>query len=48
MSWLDLRYRRLQQIQQLDPVTDHCLICYLLAGYEFPWDITRSLELDRE
>ncbi len=45
MSWLDLRYRRLQQIQQLDPVTDHCLICYLLAGYEFPWDITRSLEL---
>ncbi|MBE9170389.1 DUF2236 domain-containing protein [Pleurocapsales cyanobacterium LEGE 06147] len=45
MSWLDLRYHRLQQIQQLDPVTDHCLICHLLAGYEFPWDITRSLEL---
>ena len=45
MSWLDLRYARQQQIQQLDPVTDHCQICHLLAGYEFPWDITRSLEL---
>jgi hypothetical protein len=45
MSWLDLRYYRLQQIQQLDPVTDHCLICHLLTGYEFPWDTTRSLEL---
>jgi hypothetical protein len=45
MSWLNLRYRRLEQIQQLDPITDHCLICNLLAGYEFPWDITRSLEL---
>ncbi len=45
MSWLDLRYHRQQQIQQLDPVTAHCLICHLLAGYEFPWDLTRSLEL---
>ncbi len=45
MSWLNLRYHRLQQIQQLDPVRDHCQICNLLAGYEFPWDITRSLEL---
>ena len=45
MSWLDLRYHRLWQIQQLDPIIDHCLICHLLAGYEFPWDITRSLEL---
>jgi hypothetical protein len=45
MSWLNQRYHRLEQIQQLDPVTDHCLICNLLAGYEFPWDITRSLEL---
>jgi hypothetical protein len=45
MGWFNLRYHRLQQIQQLDPVTDHCLICRLLAGYEFPWDITRSLEL---
>ena len=45
MSLLDLRYARQQKIKQLDPVTDHCLICHLLAGYEFPWDITRSLEL---
>ena len=40
MSLLDLRYARQQKIKQLDPVTDHCLICHLLAGYEFPWDIT--------
>lgn len=45
MSWFNLRYDRLQQIQALDPVTDHSKICYLLVGYEFPWDITRSLEL---
>ena len=45
MFWLNLRYQRLQQIQQLDPVTDHCQICNLLAGYEFPWDVIRSLEL---
>jgi len=45
MSWLNWRYQRLQQIQQLDPIPDHCQICNLLAGYEFPWDITRSLEL---
>lgn len=45
MSWFQLRDRRLQQIQQLDPVTEHCQICHLLAGYEFPWDITRALEL---
>ena len=45
MSGLNLRYRRLQQIQQLDPAIDHCQICHLLAGYEFPWDVIRSLEL---
>ncbi len=45
MPWFGSRYHRFGQIQQLDPVTDHCLICHLLAGYEFPWDITRSLEL---
>ena len=39
------RYQRLQQIQQLNPITDHSLICRLVAGYEFPWDITRALEL---
>ena len=45
MFWLKQRYNRQQEIIQLDPVTDHCQICHLLAGYEFPWDITRSLEL---
>lgn len=45
MSWFNLRYARQQQIEKLDPVIDHCQICHLLAGYEFPWDITRSLEL---
>lgn len=45
MSWLDFRDERLRQIQQLDPVTEHCQICHLLIGYEFPWDVTRALEL---
>ncbi|MEM8828268.1 MAG: oxygenase MpaB family protein [Cyanobacteria bacterium P01_G01_bin.19] len=39
------RYARSQEIEQLDPITQHAQICHLLAGYEFPWDITRSLEL---
>ncbi|MEL6247846.1 MAG: oxygenase MpaB family protein [Cyanobacteria bacterium J06648_16] len=39
------RLERFQTIQQLDPVRDSCEICRLLAGYEFPWDITRSLEI---
>ena len=39
------RYDILHQIQQLDPVQDHCLIYHLTYGYEFPWDTTRSLEI---
>ena len=39
------RYATLRYIQSLDPETDHQRICYLLAGYEFPWDVTRALEL---
>ncbi len=39
------RFERFEAIQQLDPVRDNCEICRQLAGYEFPWDITRSLEL---
>ncbi|MEQ9232473.1 oxygenase MpaB family protein [Coleofasciculus sp. E2-BRE-01] len=39
------RNQRLQQIQQLNPITDHSLICRLVAGYEFPWDVTHALEL---
>ena len=39
------RYQNLRQIQQLDPVQDHQEICRLMAGYEFPWDINRALEI---
>lgn len=39
------RYATLKLIQTLDPQVDHQRICYLLVGYEFPWDITRALEL---
>jgi ER-bound oxygenase mpaB/B'/Rubber oxygenase, catalytic domain len=35
----------LRRIQALDPEFDHQEICHLMAGYEFPWDMTRSLEL---
>lgn len=39
------RYQNLHQIQQLDPEKENCQICRIMAGYEFPWDVTRSLEL---
>jgi hypothetical protein len=39
------RWQRSRYIEQLDPVHDHVEICQLLAGYEFPWDITRALEI---
>ena len=39
------RNDNLQQIQQLDPVQDHCQIAHIMTGYEFPWDTTRSLEI---
>lgn len=39
------RYYRSQEIEKLNPKTEHILICQLLVGYEFPWDINRSLEL---
>jgi hypothetical protein len=35
----------LRRIQALDPVTDHWEIYRISAGYEFPWDYQRSLEL---
>ncbi len=34
----------LDEIRQLDPVTDHQRIVYLDTAYEFPFDLTRSLE----
>lgn len=39
------RFKRFQTIQQLDPERDNCEICRQIAGYEFPWDITRALEI---
>lgn len=39
------RYDILHRIQQLDPVQDHCEIYHLMSGYEFPWEIMRSLEV---
>ncbi|MEH2249558.1 hypothetical protein [Nostoc sp.] len=39
------RYDNLRRIQQLDPVQDHYQIYHLMVGYEFPWDLVRSLEV---
>lgn len=39
------RYDTLHRIQQLDPLQDHCQIYHLMTGYEFPWEMTRSLEI---
>ncbi|MFH9469596.1 oxygenase MpaB family protein [Streptomyces clavifer] len=39
------RYERLKQIQRLDPERDFLEIYRLAVTYEFPWDITRALEL---
>ncbi|MBD2297329.1 DUF2236 domain-containing protein [Nostoc sp. FACHB-87] len=39
------RYQNLNRIQQLDPVTDHSQIYYLMSGYEFSWEMQRSLEI---
>jgi len=34
-----------KEILSLDPVIDHCRIIHLMTGYEFPWDVVRSLEV---
>uniref|UniRef100_A0AAU2VI00 DUF2236 domain-containing protein n=1 Tax=Streptomyces sp. NBC_00008 TaxID=2903610 RepID=A0AAU2VI00_9ACTN len=39
------RYDRLKEIQRLDPDRDFLEIYRITATYEFPWDITRALEL---
>ncbi len=39
------RYGTAQKIEGMDPERDEIAICHLLAGYEFPWDITRALEI---
>jgi ER-bound oxygenase mpaB/B'/Rubber oxygenase, catalytic domain len=39
------RLRWLRRIEELDPVADHEEIYRVSAGYEFPWDYQRALEL---
>ncbi|MCB5178409.1 oxygenase MpaB family protein [Streptomyces antimicrobicus] len=39
------RYERLKEILRLDPDQDFLAIYRLTSTYEFPWDITRALEL---
>lgn len=39
------RYDIARKIEEMDPEQDAVAICHLLAGYEFPWDITRALEI---
>ncbi|NEQ53273.1 MAG: DUF2236 domain-containing protein [Leptolyngbya sp. SIO3F4] len=39
------RYDIAQKIEAMDPERDAIAICHLLVGYEFPWDITRALEI---
>jgi len=39
------RFARLQELLQLDPERDHLKIMQLAAGYEFPWDTVRALEI---
>jgi hypothetical protein len=38
------RHRHLDEILSLDPERDHQRILFLSAAYDFPWDMTRSLE----
>lgn len=44
-TMLGNRFQNLHRIQQLDPVKDHCEIYHIMTGYEFPWDMIRSLEV---
>ncbi|MCG7528284.1 DUF2236 domain-containing protein [Streptomyces sp. OfavH-34-F] len=39
------RYDRLKEIQRLDPERDFLEIYRISVTYEFPWDVTRALEL---
>ncbi|QJT00082.1 DUF2236 domain-containing protein [Streptomyces asoensis] len=39
------RFERLSQIRRMDPYEDAFEIYRLTAAYEFPWDVTRALEL---
>ncbi|MDT0473665.1 oxygenase MpaB family protein [Streptomyces sp. DSM 41014] len=39
------RYRRLRQIERLDPERDHERIFWLLTQYEFPWDYLQGVSV---
>lgn len=39
------RFERLARIRRMDPYEDASEIYRLIAAYEFPWDVTRALEL---
>ncbi|MFK0170511.1 oxygenase MpaB family protein [Streptomyces sp. NPDC090306] len=39
------RYRRLHQIERLDPERDHERIFWLLTQYEFPWDYLQGVSV---
>ncbi|MFH9863312.1 oxygenase MpaB family protein [Streptomyces sp. NPDC017202] len=39
------RYERLERIRRMDPVTEASEIYRLTVAHEFPWDVTRALEL---
>jgi hypothetical protein len=39
------RYDITRKIAALDPERDHALIVHYLAGWEFPWDYVRALEM---
>ncbi|WP_442817215.1 hypothetical protein [Streptomyces sp. NBC_01334] len=38
------RFERLRRIRRMDPYEDAFEICRLTAAYEFPRDVTRTLE----
>lgn len=39
------RWDLYRQIQGMDPERDHQRIMHLVAGWEFPWDVARALEV---
>lgn len=39
------RTPHLQAIQALDPIRDHVKICQISVGYEFPWEMSRAMEI---
>ncbi len=40
-----MRWRIQERIRRLDPETQAPEIMHYVGGWEFPWDMTRALEL---